>query len=546
MLGTGCGLASQRGATSVVGRRSLLAGGLGATAWLLLPKQGIAEDAGEVSTDPEDMRGVDLFERLAGRAEALAREGYDPPNIAIADSLRSLSPKAYDSIRLRPEFALFSDGRPFSVWPRPVGHHAVQPVRLMSVRQGELAPVSVDPTMFDFGQISLPPEDVAQATISGLSVMAALENAGKHSSVAVFDGVGTIQARSEGSVFGAGARGVTVDTALPRGEEFPPFTAFWLVPPHEGDTELTLLGLLNGPSLTGAYRFRLRPGDTTRLNVRARLFARRPIDQIGLAPLTGMYAFGGIDRNNVDDYRPRVHSVEGLALHTGGGEFLWRPLQNPDSLALNMFMDENPRRFGLLQRQRGLTAYNDLQARYDLAPGVWVTPHGRWGRGSVRLVEIPSADEANDNVVAFWTPESPFTPDAPLEVSYSVHWSLDDPGCPLARTVSSSAGRWDLSVTDGEGGEDTGPGQRLWVVDFVGGDLAQFVNPTALSVRASVDRGRFLPPKLIANPDTGGVRVLLTTEADGTEPINLRLALYDGDAPVSETWTFQWDPPEGG
>ena len=37
-------------------------------------------------------------------------------------------------------------------------------------------------------------------------------------------------------------------------------------------------------------------------------------------------------------------------------------------------------------------------------PSLRVEPAGDWGEGSVRLIEIPSRLEADDNIVAFWVP----------------------------------------------------------------------------------------------------------------------------------------------
>ncbi len=49
---------------------------------------------------------------------------------------------------------------------------------------------------------------------------------------------------------------------------------------------------------------------------------------------------------------------------------------------------ENPQGFGLLQRGRDFSRFEDLDDRYDLRPSAWVTPKGEWGKGSVELVEI--------------------------------------------------------------------------------------------------------------------------------------------------------------
>ena len=74
------------------------------------------------------------------------------------------------------------------------------------------------------------------------------------------------------------------------------------------------------------------------------------------------------------DHRAAVHNSEGLQIQTGQGEMLWRPLTNPDNLQISAFMDESPQGFGLIQRQRQFSAYQDLEALYQRRPSIWVKP----------------------------------------------------------------------------------------------------------------------------------------------------------------------------
>ena len=78
---------------------------------------------------------------------------------------------------------------------------------------------------------------------------------------------------------------------------------------------------------------------------------------------------------------------------TGAGEWIWRPLCNPAKLRFNMFVDNNPRGFGLLQRDRNFDHYQDDGVFYEKRPCLWVEPKGDWGEGSVQLVEIPTVDQ---------------------------------------------------------------------------------------------------------------------------------------------------------
>ena len=103
---------------------------------------------------------------------------------------------------------------------------------------------------------------------------------------------------------------------------------------------------------------------------------------------------------------PSVARLNGLSIHAGNGEWIWRPLNNPKHLSVSTYTVENPKGFGLLQRGRNFKDYEDLDDRYDLRPSARIEPKGDWGKGKVELVEIPTADETNDNIVAFWTPDT--------------------------------------------------------------------------------------------------------------------------------------------
>ena len=92
-------------------------------------------------------------------------------------------------------------------------------------------------------------------------------------------------------------------------------------------------------------------------------------------------------------------------MHTGAGEWIWRPLTNPVAPALSSFLDSNIRGFGLLQRDRSFEHYQDLELAYELRPSYWIEPREGWGDGRVELTELPTSDESNDNIVAAWAPK---------------------------------------------------------------------------------------------------------------------------------------------
>eukprot|EP01034_Spumella_vulgaris_P043234 gene43234-53668_t len=181
--------------------------------------------------------------------------------------------------------------------------------------------------------------------------------------------------------YGLSARGLAIDTVGGQGEEFPRFTEFWLVRPQPGDTQATVYALLDSPRTTGAYRFDIRPGAQTTTTVTARIFVRGgagPIKTLGIAPLTSMFLFGE-NQPRKDDFRPEVHDSDGLMVATGEGEWLWRPLQNPKQTLVTSFATKNPKGFGLMQRDRQWSSYEDVEARYERRPSAWVRPLHNWG-----------------------------------------------------------------------------------------------------------------------------------------------------------------------
>ena len=115
------------------------------------------------------------------------------------------------------------------------------------------------------------------------------------------------------------------------------------------------------------------------MNVHCELFFRADISRLGVAPLTSMYWYGENERRKAADWRPEIHDNDGLALWTGKGERIWRPLINPPQVMTNSFADDNPKGFGLMQRDRDFANYQDDGAFYNKRPGIWVEPKGNWG-----------------------------------------------------------------------------------------------------------------------------------------------------------------------
>src|SRR5690606_722211 len=323
------------------------------------------------------------------------------------------------------------------------------------------------------------------------------------------------------------ARGLAINTAKPPGEEFPIFRSFWIEKPAPGAPEIIVHALLDSPSTTGAYRFAIRPGPFTVMDVEATLYPRTEIRHLGLAPLTSMFLHGSAHRRLGDDYRPAVHDSEGLAILNGRGERIWRPLTNPKLLQVSAFIDEDPKGFGLEQRDRAFSSYEDLEAHYERRPTAWIEPKGNWGRGYVELIEIPADEEIHDNIVAYWKPAEPVPSGKPVTFAYRLHWGEMLPvawaGARVRKTRCGSSGR---------------DGGVLFVLDFEGPALGSTDELPVADVSARP--GTVSNVVVRRHPAISGLRCSFELETGSADLIELRLVLKSTERVVSESWLYRW------
>jgi len=489
----------------------------GALALGLLPRSGLRAEA----TVPFDAQTVRTM------ARALAAAAFQPPDTKLPDALSKLTYDAYRDIRFDPAQSLWRGrGLPFEAQFFHRGSLYANRVELYEVADGQAQPLRYRPEQFNFGATPrIADEDLGYA---GFRLHSAINRADTLDEVAVFLGASYFRAVGKNLLYGLSSRGLSIKTADPGGEEFPAFKAFWLERPQPGTSSIVVTGLLDSPSAAAALRFSIRPGEDTIFDVELTLFPRVDIAQAGIATMTSMFLFNALDRGGADDYRRAVHDSNGLMMLTGRGEELWRPVTNPQSLQVSQFMDASPRGFGLMQRTRSLRDFEDLEARYDKRPSLWVEPIGDWGEGIVQLVEIPTKDEVHDNIVAFWRPKQPLLAKSEHGFTYRLHWAADAP-------TASALGRFTASRSG------AGPGgSRLFVLDAAGGALKTLAADAQPRVAVSTDRGKIQNAAVRANPEEGGWRIgfeLLPKDAKAAE---LRAQLLMGDAPLTETWVLRW------
>ncbi|MCL7929834.1 glucan biosynthesis protein [Halomonas sp. ATCHA] len=481
---------------------------------------------------------------LRQHAQTLAEASYSPPNHALPQALKSLDYDTYRQIRFDPARAYWGDDSRFSLQLFHSGFLFPHPVMLHLVEGEKTTSLTFDSDDFIYeGQAEeLQTSDLQGTGHAGFRLHYPLNTSGYRDEFAVFLGASYFRLIGRDQVYGLSTRGLAIDTALSSnedtdGEEFPAFREFWLFTPEANDTAVHVMALLDSPSLSGAYHFRLEPGHQTQVDVDATLYARDDVTKLGIAPLTSMFAYGDMSRNRPDDVRPRVHDSDGLLLETGRGEWIWRPLNNPRRVRVSAFLDTDPQGFGLMQREHEFSRYLDEEAQYHRRPSQWVTPQGDWGKGHVELVELPSPDETHDNIVAYWVSETPLRAGESLSLRYQTQTRQQAPTDPLLAQVIRT--RQGSAAVPGEADSQSAD-QRQWVVDFAGGELARLSADQPVALRLDAPDDAVTLPQVKALPDNtwrATFRVKPTAS-----PLDVRLALTLHGETLSETWNYVIDP----
>nr|WP_255682253.1 glucan biosynthesis protein G [Luteimonas sp. BDR2-5] len=462
-------------------------------------------------------------------ARALAARPYAPPDARLPASLADSSYDQYRDFRFRPEHALWGDddGR-FQARFFHRGFLFRERVDLHVVENSQARALRFSTDDFDYSPNPAPQLD--DIGFAGFRLHGPLNRPGVQDEICAFLGASYFRAVAQGLGYGLSARGLALGSGDPEPEEFPVFRAFWLHRPAVDAETIIIDALLDGPSVAGAYRFVIAPGQDTVFDVDARLFPRVDIANAGIAPLTSMFHFDAGDRVGIDDYRPAVHDSDGLAMLTGTGEQVWRALRNPQALQHSGFQDRDPRGFGLMQRKRAFGDFQDAEAGYERRPGAWVEPLADWGAGEVHLVEIPTADEYHDNIVAFWRPATALHAGRESRWRYRLHWSGGHVWLPRLATVTATR----IGAVP-----KTQSGARLFVIDLDGGAaLDEAALPT---VEAAASAGLLRHPVVHRRPD-GGWRVGFELEPQDAAVVELRMRLLHDGAAFSETWLYRWTP----
>ncbi|MCK7545961.1 glucan biosynthesis protein G [Marinobacter bryozoorum] len=479
------------------------------------------------------------FDDVAEKARQLAGNDWQAPP-GIPQFLKDIDYSRYQEIRFRDDRNLWRDSdSPFQVMLTPAGKYFTHAVALNEIRNGEVEPVRFARDLFTYPSEEFAKRIPADLGFAGFRLTYPLRGADINNQFLAFAGASYFRGVGRNDGFGLSARGVAIDTGEPGGEEFPSFVEFWLEQPGAGAQQAVVYALLDGPSLTGAYQFTIRPGDVLEMDVRARLFFREQVDLPGYTPLTSMFYYGENTLRPPGEWRPQTHDSDGLLVTDGdSGEWLWRPLVNPESLRISYLRANNPRGFGLIQRDREFRDFQDLEARYERRPSAWVEPRGNWGPGNVVLVEIPTRSEVNDNIVAFWSPEQPPEAGTAVDLEYRLKFG------PAGLSGHPSGYAVNTFIGDGNrigGGNQEGAYRVL--VDFEGGSLDGTDPGADVVSQVSADEHTEVLEHFVeySEPEEQW-RLSMLVRPSKDQTMSLRAFLSLEGKPLTETWTYELPP----
>jgi len=488
-----------------------------------------AQQPGAASTSNDDQdRPSHPFDRvwLEKAAKQLAQKPYQKDEINKENPLSELSYDDYRAIEFQNDAAIWANQkRPFRLGLLHPGFLYKTPVKINLVVSGVSRRVLYTTKIFNYGNDSNKVEGVSAPGYSGFRVNNPLNSNDKWDELAVFQGGSYFRALGKSNWYGLSARGLAVKTGHPKGEEFPTFTEFWIERPSTHATSLVVHALLDSPSVTGAFTYRITPGDKTIIDVTSTLYPRTTVKHYGVAPLTSMFLFDGINSRRFDDFRPAVHDSNSLLIIGKDNERVVRSLSNPLHLQVSSFSGQDIKGFGLMQRKREFSDYDDAEARYEKRPSVWVEPLADWGEGNVELFEIPSDSEANDNIVAYWQPKTPLEQGGEYVFNYRMFWAQSPFNYDgVGKVVHVRSGQT-LSHKN----------RREFVVDYQGDAY-----PDDLVVEVSASNGRVYHARGSIVPATGRYRVNFQFEPENNNLSELRLMLKSDGKPWGETWLYRW------
>ncbi|RKS87484.1 glucans biosynthesis protein [Orbus hercynius] len=487
------------------------------------------------------------LQNVVDKAKALSEKGYSEPQSDLPDALKKLSFMDYQKINFNHDKTYWKQEKlPFRLEFYHQGMYFDKPVKINEIINDKVKEIRYSSDYFDTSAIGQAEAKASQLGFAGFKVQFPINNPQKMDDE-IFSALGASYFRAIGKnqTYGLSARGLAIDTGLMTGEEFPHFTEFWIEKPKLKQKQLVIYALLDSPSVTGAYKITLQPNVDMVVDVEAKIFFRKKVEKLGIAPLTSMFLFGKNQPSDITNYRPELHDSNGLSILTADDKWIWRPLNNPEKLSFSLFTMDNPKGFGLIQRDKSFDNYQDLDDHYEKRPSAWIEPENNWGKGHVELIEIPTADETNDNIVSFWVPEKQYQAGDELAVKYKITYTLNEQNRypnGVARVKETLYSLGDEKQVNLVRKLD---GSYSYVIDFVGKNLAKL--PANQSIKPAInisENGELVSSRLVYNPVYKGWRLILQFKVkSANKPTEIYVSLVTDDGKnqqLTETWNAQY------
>ncbi len=498
--------------------------------------------ATEVNDTNQPQKASPVLQSIIDAARTSATESYEQDDHGLNSKLKEIDYTTYRSIRFKPEQSLWHGENDYELQFFHPGFLYEYPVTIHTIGESnkpERLAFNSDMFNYDGSASGLAGLTDEKSGFAGFRVHYPIKNEEYKDEFAVFLGASYFRLVGKNQVYGISARGLAIDTALAKGEEFPHFTEFWIIEPSKGKP-ITIYARLESPSVAGAYKFVIQPDIDTSVKVESWLFARDDVNKLGIAPFTSMFLYGENTEKRHDDYRPEVHDSDGVLMVTHADEEIWRPLTNPARLQVTSLSDANPKGFGMLQRDGKWDNYLDAEANYHLRPGLWVTPEAGFEKGRLEVVEIPTKSEIHDNIVAFWTPERPFKAGESLYFAYELKTVEQNPFVSeLASVVRTRQGK---AVLPGdEFKDDALSTTRQFSVDFSAPSDIAFDNESMKLVVQGTN-GTISQQRLYPVADGQEWRATFFVKPKEKQTVDMRAYIEKDGKRVSEVWNYVYQP----
>ena len=281
------------------------------------------------------------FEEVVRRAEQLASAPFEGQVAPLPPELAKLDFDAWRQIDFRENKSLLdTTGSQFRLELFHLGHLFRRPVVINTIRDGIATPLPYQANQFNFGPTKFAKPLPVNLGFAGFRLRSPLNDPKRFDEFISFIGSSYFRFLGRGQQYGLSARGLAVAGGTNH-EEFPFYREFWIEMPKPDFDIITIYALLDSAAATGALQFDCYPMGNSVIDIKVTLFPRRDDVKIGYAPLTSMFYIGENGARSHDEFRPELHDSDGLMIHNGAGEWIWRPLRNPTIAKTSAFFDKD-------------------------------------------------------------------------------------------------------------------------------------------------------------------------------------------------------------